>query len=404
MDTVLFNFHDLVLILTAFECLLLASLLGVSASENPKSTRFFIGFLLCHALIPLHELTFWGAQFRIWMLELSPNVFFLGSYSYFLDGPLLYFFIRALTYKDFKLQQRDSLHLVPLGLYLIQMVFFFYSLDYERRHELIETQHIAYSAPYLYFDFIGKYIRLFYALICFLSIHRYSQRLKDVSANLNAQDLIWLRIMVLSLLLLFTWDAALLSVKFYGLMQDHFDLDLLNILGVSAYHINFVVLNVLIFLKFTRLTQVETVDEDSGNIDDSQDKANPAAGDPKIKKKYIDRIDLGMKSSEVYAMPNITLDKLATALDVPAKKLSYILKSHYKANFYEFVNGHRIEKVKALLRSPEYSEKTITEIYYQVGFNSKSVFNTFFRRMVGMTPTQYRESEEPQAVEKTNMF
>jgi len=60
----------------------------------------------------------------------------------------------------------------------------------------------------------------------------------------------------------------------------------------------------------------------------------------------------------------------------------------------------RFEKVKALLRSPKYSEKTITEIYYQVEFNSKSVFSTFFKRMVDMTSSQYRENTEPQAAEK----
>lgn len=382
MDTVLFNFHDLILILTAFECLLFALLLSVTNQKRVLSTTFFVGFLICHIFIPLHELTFWGKQFRIWLLDISPNLFFLGSYAYFMDGPLLYFFVRSLLYKDFKLRRIHLLHALPLVLYFFHMLMSFYLQNYERREMLVETQHIAYSAPYLYFDAAGRFIRVIYALLCLRLVLTYGEQLKNVFANLNKRDLAWLKIMLLSFLGLFLWDAALLSLKLYGLAIDDFNLDLLNIVGLSGYYLTFFMLNLLIGLKFTLFTSVAAINETH----------SPATHDnfPAEDKTYIDVIKKIMRQTKIYTQPDITIDQLAATLKLPTKRLSQILKQDFHANFYEFINSYRIEDAKQQLSNPEYADKTITEIYYDVGFNSKSVFNTFFKRKEGCTPSQYR--------------
>ncbi|WP_339617497.1 helix-turn-helix domain-containing protein [uncultured Gilvimarinus sp.] len=399
MDTVLFNFHDLVLILTAFECLLFALLLSATNKDKALSTAFFIGFLLCHIFIPLHELTFWGKQFRIWLLDVSPNMFFLGSYAYFLDGPLLYLFVRSLLYKDFELKRIHLLHALPVVLYFFHMLFSFYLQDYERREMLVETQHIAYSAPYLYFDAAGRFIRVVYALLCIKLAFAYGEQLKNVFANLNKRDVAWLKVMLVSFLALFSWDAVLLSLKLHGLIIDDFNLDLLNIVGLSAYYLTFIVLNVLISLKFTLFTSVAAINERPHT---------PRADDnaPQEDKAHIEHIKAVMASSKVYTQPDITIDRLATELQLPTKRLSQIIKQDFHLNFYEFINSYRIEDAKLQLRDPALANKTITEIYYEVGFNSKSVFNTFFKRVEGVTPSQYREqhSGEPKSGGASNPF
>lgn len=395
MDTVLFNFHDLVLILTAFECLLFALLLGLANKLKPLSTYFFIGFLLCHFFIPVHELTFWGKQFRIWMLDISPNLFFIGSYAYFLDGPLLYFFVRSLLYKDFKLKRATWLHVMPVVLFFIHMVVSFYTLDYSERHRLIETQHIAYSSPYLYFDAAGRYMRLVYAILCFVLVFNYGEKLKNVYANVNKRDLAWLKLMLASFLVLFVWDAVLLTIKLHGLANDDFAMDLLNNVGLSGYYLTFLVLNVLIFLKFTLFNSVASVDEEA-NADRPQEKAEG------IDKEVVTHIETTMMNSKVYTLPDISVDRLAEEMQMPAKRLSQTIKQHFHLNFYEFINSYRIEEAKRLLSDPECAKKTITEIYFEVGFNSKSVFNTFFKRVVGMTPSQYREQQAKTPTQRKN--
>jgi AraC-like DNA-binding protein len=89
--------------------------------------------------------------------------------------------------------------------------------------------------------------------------------------------------------------------------------------------------------------------------------------------------------------PDITLDKLAESLKILPRDLSSLINRHFGINFYEFINRYRIEEAKRMLTSEEYKATTITDIYLKVGFNSKSVFYTFFKKLEGMTPSQCRQ-------------
>lgn len=395
MDIILFNFHDLLMVLTAFECLLFATLLAVTNTEQTLSTIFLVGFLLCHFLIPLHELTFWGSQFRIWLLEKSPNFFFLGSYAYFLDGPLLYFFVRAMLFKDFSLRKVNWLHAVPVALYLFGMVIIFYSRDDATKHWLVKTQHIAYSFPYLYFEAAGRYLRLIYALLCFSLVFNYSKQLQHIYANLKVSDVTWLKIMLTSFVALFAWDSILLSIKLYELALNNFNLELLDIVGLSSYYLNFAVINILIFLKFIFLTSVPLVNETPA-FEVKEEK--PQLGDPAV----IETIQRTMLEKKVFSNPDLTLDRLAVEVGLQPRKLSLAIKQHYHLNFYEFINSFRIEEAKRLLDEPNLAHKTITDVYFEVGFNSKSVFNSFFKRIEGVTPSQYRDKKSVSQKETLN--
>lgn len=372
------------MVLTAFECLLFAILLATTNKEKALSTYFLVGFLLAHALITLHELTFWGNQFRIWLLDHSPNYFFIGSYAYFLDGCLLYFFVRAMLFKDLALKKHHALHLLPVIIYSVCMFFIFYNKDYSQKHWLIESQHIAYSSPYLYLESAGRYLRLFYALWCFSLVFNYSKQLQHVYANLKMSDFVWLKIMLVSFVALFAWDCILLTIKLAELFEGRFDLDLLNAFGLSGYYLNFAVINILIFLKFIFFSSVQTVDE-APAFELKEEKS------PAIDPISISKIEQVMIEKKYFTKPDITLDKLASEVKLHPKKLSLVLKLHYQLNFYQFVNRYRINEAKKLLARVDYADKTITDIYLEVGFNNKSVFNSFFKRNEGITPSEYRD-------------
>lgn len=94
---------------------------------------------------------------------------------------------------------------------------------------------------------------------------------------------------------------------------------------------------------------------------------------------------------EMFLDANLTLEKMAKFLDVPRHILSQYLNEHVGKSFSLFINEFRIEKAKEYLFTK--TNFTIEGIAYECGFNSKSTFYTTFKKIVGMTPAQYRKEK-----------
>ena len=91
----------------------------------------------------------------------------------------------------------------------------------------------------------------------------------------------------------------------------------------------------------------------------------------------------------------MNLRSLSRLINEKAHYVSQVINQDLGANYYELVNRTRIERAQRLLI--EAPERTVLEIALSVGYNSKSTFNTAFRRQAGVTPTEYRnKASRPQ--------
>jgi AraC-like DNA-binding protein len=100
-----------------------------------------------------------------------------------------------------------------------------------------------------------------------------------------------------------------------------------------------------------------------------------------------------MLNDKPYLDPDLSLDQLATQLQIKPRVLSQIINETLKKNFFDFVNYYRIEEAKHIFDHPEDPKITVLEVLYQVGFNSKSSFNTIFKKETGLTPSAYRQQK-----------
>ena len=72
------------------------------------------------------------------------------------------------------------------------------------------------------------------------------------------------------------------------------------------------------------------------------------------------------------------------------RDLSVLINQDLNQHFFDFVNEYRIKKAMSILGDTTKYHLTVLKILYDVGFNSKSSFNTAFKKHTGTTPTQYR--------------
>ncbi|WP_076589156.1 helix-turn-helix domain-containing protein [Vibrio ostreicida] len=103
-------------------------------------------------------------------------------------------------------------------------------------------------------------------------------------------------------------------------------------------------------------------------------------------------LDAKIRQDSLYLDPELTLSKLARRLGVPAKQISIAVNQVHQQNISKIINEYRIDHAKYVLMT---SQDTITQIFMNSGFQTKSNFNREFSRMTGMTPSEYRKIEMP---------
>ena len=87
----------------------------------------------------------------------------------------------------------------------------------------------------------------------------------------------------------------------------------------------------------------------------------------------------------------LTASELADELEMSRHQLSQILNYQLGLNFYDFINEYRVEEFKSRLKLSENNNLTLLGIAYDSGFNSKTTFNTIFKKVTGLTPSQYKK-------------
>ncbi|MFT6208638.1 MAG: AraC-like DNA-binding protein [Colwellia sp.] len=98
-----------------------------------------------------------------------------------------------------------------------------------------------------------------------------------------------------------------------------------------------------------------------------------------------------MQQSKPFLDPSLSVETLAERINLPSSELSLTINRIIGQHFFDFVNLYRINLAAEMLIANEQQPKTVLEILYEVGFNSKSSFNTAFKKHLLMTPSQYRK-------------
>tara|TARA_R110002012_G_scaffold312603_1_gene523501 strand:- start:78 stop:1883 length:1806 start_codon:yes stop_codon:yes gene_type:complete len=106
-------------------------------------------------------------------------------------------------------------------------------------------------------------------------------------------------------------------------------------------------------------------------------------------KKYSKELEQIMIDYKLYLNPDLSLKDVASYLELPANYVSQLLNLGFQKNFSEYINTFRVNEFKERVLLEENKGITIMAVAYDSGFNSKTVFNTFFKKIEGTTPNSY---------------
>jgi AraC-like DNA-binding protein len=372
MKTNFLNIHDLVLVLTAVECCVLAVLLNLLPAKHVQPRRILSGFFLLIALVLTTTLIVWNGDLKTTPINHSPFIITILSACLLLQGPVLYFYMRSLSQKVELLRWRNLVHLVPsLIAAILLVVFDINSVEWQPATELAGAENAAVAFVWA----LVKLSPLGYIIACVIAEYKLRDNLKHLYADISMSELKLADVVLAGFCLHWLW--SLLAYLLVGWVSASVS----DTLGIIDNYLTVMLVNGLFVFGLINTRQLLSV-----HVVPTAKPVQPTKMDHKVA-----IIEKAIHEDKLFLESNINLERFAEQIGLKPRDISAILKMHYQSNFFEFINRYRVEEAKRLLVLPELKDETILEIIYKSGFNSPSAFHRFFKRMVGVTPTEYRQ-------------
>jgi AraC-like DNA-binding protein len=383
------NLIDIISLFIAFISVLFALFLLSIKSKNYLSNILIAIFLLTNAQDS-------AAQFVGYFIYPNyPGLGLLINTTLFLLMPTLYLYILSTIYSDFKLKKKDLWHLLPFFIVTIVFIPNYYSVDYDAKITFWEESNIS-TKWEVTFDYIFAHIQiLVYVVLSYLAVYKYKRLLLENYSNASMFNYRWL----FQLITIFAIESLVATFKNVFMFLDLEELFYYTLIFTSILELGFICWMVLKALQTPELfrgisSDMQLVkDLNANSIENNSNEERVKENSIKI--KQLEMLDAFMIENKPFLDANLTLYDLSEQIDIPSKDLSLLINRDLNQHFFDFVNGYRIRMAMDILKDPSKKAFTVLEILYEVGFNSKSSFNTAFKKYSNLTPTEYRKKYLP---------
>ncbi|MBI2430035.1 MAG: AraC family transcriptional regulator [Ignavibacteriales bacterium] len=376
------TFANIVLIVAAAQSFLLSTLI-YQKHRALFPNRFLALLMLSYTIILLHLLFQDNGVYRIF-----PIIYLVVGVP-LVVAQLQYLYTKYLLNRTERFVRRDLLHFLPFGIFETGMIIAFFSGS-------VDFSDAAISDP----TTTPRFFRIFnwlliaqgsiYMGVSYRLIVRYNRHLKDVVSSVEQVQMTWLRNITLagiSAWILFFIEDLLLT---QGINLSNF-VFVSVVFAVYVYAMGFVgLLKSEIFASPDVERTMHEISEIDHAGEPSATKYEKSGLTEETAQSIVTRLLELMEKEKLYTHPSLTLSQLSEKLSVSSHNLSEVINSQLKKNFYDFVNGYRIEQVKKDLVDPSKQHIKILSLAFDTGFNSKATFNTLFKEVTGRTPSEYR--------------
>lgn len=375
------------LFITTYICILFSFFLLTQPSDRKYTNILLACFLLAQAAIPLDNLVNFGEAFSSYVVSITPDLTYFFGMSYWLEAPLMLFYVRSMIYKNYKITKIDCLYFLPFILFAIYHTNTWILLDDNIQREILSVGKIE-NTPWLdrLIYFIRQNFRVLCGLFALYELVRYQDLIKNEVSTTEDVDLNWLKILIVGFLVI-RLNSLVISI----LIIFNFDLNVMLInhetVGLTSNFITMLLISSLIYFALSKSNFFKGLDPEITSVADKKGEVKE-----RISPEQVAHITQYLEIQKPFLYPLLTIESLAKQLNMPARTLSNILNRHFEKNFFEFINSYRIEESKKLIEANIDKKITMLEIMGDAGFNSKATFNTFFKKQVGMTPTDYKKS------------
>ncbi|MGU3376553.1 helix-turn-helix domain-containing protein [Chryseobacterium sp. M5A1_1a] len=363
-----------------FISLFLAFFLVTVKTKYRISNSLFAFFLIINAIDTSEPL------FSM-MVDGPSNLGMFRSSLAFLQIPVFYLYVLSVCYSDFKLKPKHILHLLPFLIANLVLWPRFYSVDTAAKINFIVNRQDM-------IEFQFNHILIHSQLVIYIvSVFRVLRRAKKLylenyaGKSINSYNWLFQFTIVLSVLYLIALLKNILKFSDYPHISEGIKVGLIvSQLFIVCWYLFKLLNNPDIFRnidsKLKLVSEIVSEEKSNDHLMEYERGYNEELSN--LKKFMIDK--------KPFLDSSLTIQDISDEIEIPVRDLSLLINHQLGQHFYDFVNTYRIESAMDILKDVTKSKVTILEILYEVGFNSKSSFNTAFKKHTGNTPTFYRKN------------
>jgi AraC-like DNA-binding protein len=372
MDTPVFNVHDLILIMTFAVSGVLVLFQPIVPYSNRLTKILLAIFYLCIAVDAVCLLLLWSEyiNYGAFVADVLPYFLVMASLT---KGVTLYFYVLTITKEDFSFHQRHIAHFIPAIVCLVLLLCF----KIDSRDLLFDNdmsflfEHVVHILWYTI-----KIIPICYAVAAIVSLSRYREQLREHYSTISDPAINWLNYLTIGFLCSWLWTL------FVNVLANCSNLEIVGAFGVADNYITFFLVIALFAYSISYVQALLKTSVEVKPVEEIQ-KPNDA---------IIEKIRYGVEIQKLYLNQSINIEDFSKEIGAPFREVSNAINKHFQTNFFEFINNLRVEEAKRMLSDRSYDKLSILDILHESGFNSKSAFQRFFKRLTGVSPREYRKN------------
>ena len=313
-----------------------------------------------------------------------------------LEGAFTYLYVSVITNKIQKLNWKDLIHASHYIIFTAISFYYVLSFDNLSMSEVIENID---QNPNLFFEVMGLFnifLGPVYMLFCLYLLRKHKLNIENDFSYTEKIDLLWLKYVVIAMVVV--WISVItvhiIGEIFITLQEGHLGDDIIYTmvtLAVFFYGFFGIKQQVIYLAPSTGSSKKKNVSE-VGVEDVSGGQYQKSGLKKEESEKHLEQLLLYMDEEAPYLDGKLSLKQVALKLDITTNYLSQVINENLQKNFFDFVNEYRVKVFKEKMNDQENKQFTLLSIAYDCGFNSKSSFNSIFKKFTGLTPTEYQKA------------
>lgn len=364
---IFFDFLVFSTLLGLFQAILLAGALAGLKRGDAPANRILSAFLVSLSII-VGGLILAHTKYVLTIPHLGQLHVPFG----FLPGPLLFLYVRALGSPPNVFKRSDLLHFVPFLLLFIYLLPFYLQSGEDKI--LYLKQALDYYPPeWRIRAGLFSLQHLIYLIFTYLALRK-KARPENSSISLQSPNLYLAQFFTVA-------STTIWLVGFFRFLVAHrLETNLLAPFVAGVF---------ICGLVFKAVRSAEVLGVEAEKTARKYEKSTLKADDAE---NYLVKIIDLMETEKPYLDKNLTLDKLAGRLMLSPPHLSQLINERFHKNFTDFINQYRVEEFKRRLADPLNDRFTMVAIAEDSGFNSKSTFNSTFKKHTNLTPSEFKKT------------